>query len=58
MDQKILSTKAADVRRGQWLGFVIAILAAGGAIWVANVSPVVAVALVGVPVATIIQCNC
>ncbi len=55
MDSKILLTKAGDVKRGQYLGAVIAVIAVGGAIFVAPVSPFVAIALVGVPVATIIN---
>lgn len=55
MDRESLSTKARDVRRGQYLGAGIGVLAVGGAIGIASVAPVVAVALVGVPVASIIN---
>lgn len=55
MDQNVLSTKAGDVKRGQYLGFVIGLVAVGGAIWVASFAPLVAIALVGVPVASIIN---
>jgi len=55
IDQNVLSTKAADVKRGQILGFVIAIFAVGGAIWCASFAPWVSGALVSVPVATIIN---
>jgi uncharacterized membrane protein len=55
MDRDTLTTKAADVRRGQYLGAGIGVLAVGGAIAIASSAPVVAVALVSVPVASIIN---
>lgn len=55
MEEKVLGTKAADVKRGQYLGFAIAVLAVAGAIFTASTSALVAVALVSVPVASIIN---
>lgn len=55
IDQKTLQAKASDIRRGQWLGGAVALIAVGGAIAVASTSPWVAVALVGVPVMGMVQ---
>jgi uncharacterized membrane protein len=55
MDQNVLATKAGDVKRGQYLGFLIGGAAVVGAIAVASFAPWVSVALVGVPVASIVN---
>ena len=56
-DMTILDAQVRDTRRGHWLGGVISVAAVAGAVFTAYIGahPAVSVALVGLPIAAIVQ---
>lgn len=56
-ESKVLAAHVADHRRGVWIGFILAGLAIGGAIYTAylHAHPTVSIALVGLPLVLLIQ---
>jgi uncharacterized membrane protein len=47
--------EAKDVRRGTWIGAIISIVSICSAVYAAHISPTVAVALVGLPLASVVR---
>lgn len=56
-ESAVLAATIQDTKRGHWIGLAIAAASIAGAIWTAYIGahPTVSVALVGLPLAAIIQ---
>lgn len=56
-EKTVLNATVKDTRRGHWMGGVISVAALAGAVFTAYIGahPAVSIALVGLPVATIVQ---